>query len=85
MFKAYPNPASSSLHLDVSRDIQGAVVRVTNELGREVAKWRGDLIAGKPISIDLTGVPEGVLFIEINGADRPLLTGNVLHSFDSNR
>jgi hypothetical protein len=85
MFKAYPNPASSSLHLDVSRDIQGAAVRVTNELGREVANWRGDLIAGKPISIDLTGVPEGVLFIEINGADRPLLTGNVLHSFDSNR
>lgn len=60
---AYPNPVHNRLHLKTSFSLHHAVLTLTSITGQKLMQWQA--MNGKRNSIDLTTLPTGFYFLEV--------------------
>ncbi len=70
--KVYPNPVTQLLTIESENEMQGAMIRLTNNQGQLVQQVNS--IFGKTLQMDLIDLPSGVFFLQIHSHDRVYLT-----------
>ena len=60
--RAWPNPASESIRVDLESPVQGAVVRVMDLTGKVVLQSQ---VSGNGFSLDISSLPQGVYTLTV--------------------